>query len=370
MQLFLVATASLVCMAYALPQDYTYTPTDSESYVYDPATADTYAYEPVKAFSYDQSQNVPEKDQKYVYNYDASKNKYAFTYDPSKGNKNAFAYEPKDNEFTFNYNPDTASNQQEFNLDSLTELTDSLNLITGSKLFASLGGSNCAVLKEIPEALAEVNTVVKARSGELNNAFSGLQAVGRSGIPQPGATVRQLGSAVGAIEPLIPLISKLFTFDSSCGGESRKKRQAASSSICADPAEVSKDVFLGLADLLDLTVEISGMNLGRSQEIDTNAITEQATLIRDGADLLQEINLTPLLSAVTLNTECPTNIGELRSSIDDLADLVDIMSPEEEQVQTRVVVAPAATRFLPGARYPAFTGFVQRPRVVVPRIYY
>lgn len=276
MQGFLITTASLVCMAYALPQDYTYTPKDSETYVYDPkASADTYVYDSnapaAYTYTYDQSKDTPEKDQKYVFNYDSSKNKYAYKYDASKDSYK-YAYDP-------------AKDGQEFNLDSLTDLTDSLNQITGSKLFTDTLG-NCPLLTEIPETLSEANNVIKARSGELNSAFRGLQATGRSGISQPGATVRQLGSAIEAIEPLVPVITSLFTIDSSCGGgevtENRKKRQA--SSMCGNPSELSRDVFIGLADLMDLSVELSANNPGRAaNELNTNGIKEQAALIRDGA---------------------------------------------------------------------------------------
>jgi len=357
MQGFLVTTASLVCMAYALPQDYTYTPKDSETYVYDPKeSAETYVYDPntpaAYSYSYDQSQATPEKDQKYVFNYDSSKDKYAYKYDASK-NSYKYAYDP-------------AKDGQEFNLDSLTELTDSLNQITGSKLFTDTLG-DCPLLTEIPEALADFNNVIKGRSGELNSAFRGLQATGRSGISQPGATVRQLGSAIGAIEPLVPAITSLFTIDSSCGAtENRKKRQA--SSMCDNPSELSRDVFIGLADLMDLTVELSAKNPGRAaNELNTNDIKEQADLIRDGADLLEEIDLTPLFGALTFNTDCPTNLDELKTSIDDLADLVDIVAPEP---QTRVAASSfrAAPQVVQPYRQPAY---VQRPGyAVVPQVYY
>ena len=54
--------------------------------------------------------------------------------------------------------------------------------------------------------------------------------------------------------------------------------------MCDNPSELSRDVFIGLADLMDLTVELSAKNPGRAaNELNTNDIKEQADLIRDGA---------------------------------------------------------------------------------------
>ena len=78
------------------------------------------------------------------------------------------------------------------------------------------------------------------------------------------------------------------------------------------------------------------------------------------------------MSAVTFNTDCPTQLSELKTTLTDLADLVDLFSPEEKKQAATALPAstsnrvanPTFPRASLGSAVP--TTFVSQPRVASP----
>lgn len=268
MQRCIVAAATLLCLAQALPQNYEYNPEEAKKYV----DGNPYINDP---------ENYG-KNWSYEYKYDAAKNPNAFAFDAQAEDQYKYTYDPAKNEYAFAYDP---AKQETFeNAGSLEDLTGALEAITSSSLFSQALGE-CKILQTLPGVINEATAELSARRGELENAFRGLDRSRSSAQAAPGAAVRQLSTAVGAIEPIIPIITRLFTSDDSCKlavEASRKKRQAVDG--CAEPTELSMDIFLGVADLLDLTADLNKDSLSRGADaLSSNEIQEQANLIRDGA---------------------------------------------------------------------------------------
>ena len=263
MQGFLVAAPVLFCLTQAAPQSkFEYNPDEADKYV----EANPYKYDP------------DNNDKPWSFNYDPAKDSNSFKYDPSSAVAYNYAYDPQKDKYKYTYDP---SKQQSFDTSNLEDLLGSLQAISKSKL---LGDTlkDCKALQDLPEAIEETNEAVASKRGEIESAFNGLTRA-RDGQQEPGDTVRQISSAIGAIEPLIPVVTRLFNFNNEgckLDQSARKKRQTFDA--CADPTELSKDVFLGVADLLELTAELQTENPGR-YNLDTNEIQEQAELIRDGA---------------------------------------------------------------------------------------
>ena len=263
MQGFLVAAPVLFCLTQAAPQS---------NLDYDPKEADRYIE--ANPYKYDPDNN----EKPWSFNYDAANDSDSFKYDPSSGVAYNYAYDPKKDRYKYTYDP---SKQQSFDASNLEDLIGSLQAISKSKL---LGDSlkDCTAINDLPEAIEETNEAVFSKRGEIESAFNGLVRA-RDSQQQPGDTVRQISSAIGAIEPLIPVVTKLLNFNNEgckINLSTKKKRQAFDA--CDNPTELSRDVFLGVADLLELTAEFNTENPGR-YNLETNEIQEQAELIRDGA---------------------------------------------------------------------------------------
>ena len=58
------------------------------------------------------------------------------------------------------------------------------------------------------------------------------------------------------------------------------------------------------------------------------------------------------MSAVTFNTDCPTQLSELKTTLTDLADLVDLFTPEEKK-QAATAAAPVAEIIVQRTALPA-----------------
>merc|ERR1712107_255341 len=160
---------------------------------------------------------------------------------------------------------------------------------------------------------------------ELSNVVAAVQEM-KAYENNPSAVLRSAGKAVTDVEPLIPVFTRLFALSPNCQANTRVTRQAAESSfnVCSeDTSEFTKNVFLGVGELMTVLKEIS---MDFNEEVsprDVALIDNTAAVINDGVDILSDLELAPLARAVTFSKECPASLADVSRSLNQIADVVD-----------------------------------------------
>merc|ERR1712142_936790 len=122
--------------------------------------------------------------------------------------------------------------------------------------------------------------------------------------------------------------TRLFALSPNCQANTRVTRQADESSfdVCSgDTSEFTKNVFLGVGELMTVLKEIS---IEFNEEVsprDVALIDNTAAVINDGVDILSDLELAPLARAVTFSKECPASLADVSRSLNQIADVVDVV---------------------------------------------
>merc|ERR1712107_703971 len=126
---------------------------------------------------------------------------------------------------------------------------------------------------------------------ELSNVVAAVQEM-KAYENNPSAVLRSAGKAVTDVEPLIPVFTRLFALSPNCQANTRVTRQAAESSfnVCSeDTSEFTKNVFLGVGELMTVLKEISMEFNEEVSPRDVALIDNTAAVINDGVDIIHSV---------------------------------------------------------------------------------
>merc|ERR1712107_96447 len=284
-----------------------------------------------------------------------------YTYDISNPQPFNYKYTGNDLNYNFQYNGNNNNNLPSFNYQYTGPNTYSNNNIRtdvpadqlvatalaqtqeqGAKILEILGklNSNPIITRALSSSEndpcsvspANIESTVKGLidslsnyGPELSNVFAAVQEM-KAYENNPSAVLRSAGKAVTDVEPLIPVFTRLFALSPNCQANTRVTRQAAESSfnVCSeDTSEFTKNVFLGVGELMTVLKEIS---MDFNEEVsprDVALIDNTAAVINDGVDILSDLELAPLARAVTFSKECPASLADVSRSLNQIADVVD-----------------------------------------------
>merc|ERR1712107_949360 len=284
-----------------------------------------------------------------------------YTYDISNPQPFNYKYTGNDLNYNFQYNGNNNNNLPSFNYQYTGPNTYSNNNIRtdvpadqlvgtalaqtqeqGAKILEILGklNSNPIITRALSSSEndpcsvspANIESTVKGLidslsnyGPELSNVVAAVQEM-KAYENNPSAVLRSAGKAVTDVEPLIPVFTRLFALSPNCQANTRVTRQAAESSfnVCSeDTSEFTKNVFLGVGELMTVLKEIS---MDFNEEVsprDVALIDNTAAVINDGVDILSDLELAPLARAVTFSKECPASLADVSRSLNQIADVVD-----------------------------------------------
>merc|ERR1712107_741847 len=284
-----------------------------------------------------------------------------YTYDISNPQPFNYKYTGNDLNYNFEYNGNNNNNLPSFNYQYTGPNTYSNNNIRtdvpadqlvgtalaqtqeqGAKILEILGklNSNPIITRALSSSEndpcsvspANIESTVKGLidslsnyGPELSNVVAAVQEM-KAYENNPSAVLRSAGKAVTDVEPLIPVFTRLFALSPNCQANTRVTRQAAESSfnVCSeDTSEFTKNVFLGVGELMTVLKEISMEFNEEVSPRDVALIDNTAAVINDGVDILSDLELAPLARAVTFSKECPASLADVSRSLNQIADVVD-----------------------------------------------
>merc|ERR1711953_325784 len=257
-----------------------------------------------------------------------------------------------------------------------------LKKVTGNKLIARAIASTenfddpCAFIPSDLDTTVEdlIDGIVNSRDS-LVDVIAAVQEMKRN-EKDTVKVIKSASSAVLAIEPLLPVFSKVLKANPECqsnieatvnrfdgvanvldtlgrtnlvsSNDFTKNRiiQGAQASrvvsrtannldqmqftkLCSDSPTFTRDVFAGVGELLAGLRDISASFNARQESVDTGKLDQTVQLLKDGADLLEDLDFTENdVSARSSSQECVTSIPAVAKSLAEVADLVDVIDEE------------------------------------------
>jgi len=219
-------------------------------------------------------------------------------------------------------------------------------------------------------------------AGEIANAkpeftafLSALNGVQAGGANSASQSINALAEAVGMLEPIIAKFNGIFDFSSACNSGSSSedavsvaaarysnlgdkldtmsktsyvtrndpqtksamtKASKASKTIgrvaynleqkskdCESSSTFTRDLLTGMSDLMEGITEIfEEFNTPATQ---VNQIRETTEIIKEGTDLLEDLDLQSVTRALVPSQGCAVNIASVSAALKEIADVADVL---------------------------------------------
>jgi len=333
-------TTVLVCAlnvhqgASAPQYQYTYQGAGSSGYTYDISNPKPFNYkyngnDLNYNFEYNANNNNNRNNLNYNYQYDGSNNNNLPSFNYQYTGPNTYSSNNIRTDVPADQLVGTAVGQVQEQGAKILEILGKLNsnpIIT--RALSSSENDPCSVSPaNIENSAKRLIDGLSTYSPELTNVVAAVQEM-KANENNPSAVLRSAGKAVADVEPLIPMFTRLFALSPNCQANTRVTRQADESSfdVCSgDTSEFTKNVFLGVGELMTVLKEIS---IEFNEEVsprDVALIDNTAAVINDGVDILSDLELAPLARAVTFSKECPASLADVSRSLNQIADVVDVV---------------------------------------------
>merc|ERR1711962_1842645 len=265
--------------------------------------------------------------------------------------------------------------------DTSKTIKDSINAITDNELIAKLLADN----NNIPCGLRpeEMTAPIDRVAGEIANAkpeftafLSALNGVQAGGANSASQSINALAEAVGMLEPIMAKFNGVFDFSSACNSGSSSSEDAVSvaaarytnlgdkldtmsktsyvtkndpqtksamtkaskaskaigrvasnleqkSKDCESSPTFTRDLLTGMSDLMEGVTEIfEEFNTPATQ---VNQIREASEIIKEGTDLLEDLDLQSVTRALLPSQGCAVNIASVSAALKEIADVADVL---------------------------------------------
>jgi hypothetical protein len=320
-----------------------------------------------------EAQSNPELASLFDFNFDASANG-GYVYDPENPNK----------PWSYNYTYDPASSNSfrgadlgsEYVVDTLIDqgekIMKAVDVLAGNKLLGQLLSSTsksddpCAVApEELSYVVRDLVEGIASSRAELVSILNSVVSIqgDQKNIPK---IARAASEAVASVDPLLPKFSSILKTNKACEdslkttanslnnigsgldalsktnsfgatsfAQGAKASQAFSqfaekfsngplTTTCEDSPTFTSDVFIGVSDLIEGLSEITKSFAGNAPAASTRQVDETVVLLKDGAEILSEANLTPLVTGlVKTNDGCKTSLPAVAKALAEVADIAE-----------------------------------------------
>merc|ERR1719341_276115 len=234
----------------------------------------------------------------------------------------------------------------------------------------------CSVISaDLDVTVEEMIKAITSSRQELIDILKAVQEVRRA-EKEPSAAIIAASKAVSSLDPLIPKFAGAFKANEQCddkvkaaianfdqigsilttlgstniatsdqsaknkivqtgqaskiiGKVTKSLEEGGFTSLCPDSPNFSGQVFSGVGELLGGLQGILG-TFGGSQN-DISSLDDTVELIKEGAELLKELNVDESVPAVPVSADCSASLPDVSKALEEVAELVDVIDTSSFQ---------------------------------------
>merc|ERR1712127_160382 len=195
------------------------------------------------------------------------------------------------------------------------EKEPSAAIIAASKAVSSLD----PLIPKFAEAFkanAECDNKVKAAIANFDQIGSILTTLGSTNIATSDQSAKNKIIQTGQASKII-------------GKVTQSLEEGGFTSLCPDSPNFSGQVFSGVGELLGGLQGILG-TFGGSQN-DISSLDDTVDLIKEGAELLKELNIDESVPEVPVSADCSASLPDVSKALEEVAELVDVIDTSSFQ---------------------------------------
>merc|ERR1712127_515172 len=234
----------------------------------------------------------------------------------------------------------------------------------------------CSVISaDLDVTVDEMIKAITSSRQELVDIIKAVQEVRRA-EKEPSAAIIAASKAVSSLDPLIPKFAEAFKANAECdnkvkaaianfdqigsilttlgstniatsdqsaknkiiqtgqaskiiGKVTQSLEEGGFTSLCPDSPNFSGQVFSGVGELLGGLQGILG-TFGGSQN-DISSLDDTVDLIKEGAELLKELNIDESVPEVPVSADCSASLPDVSKALEEVAELVDVIDTSSFQ---------------------------------------